>query len=138
LRDNGLTRKKAEALYSVYKRGLKEGRFDSMFGAASWCARQPAPCFFISSKSASLLVGKMIAGSTLSECHESQRRMVRQLYADYLRFLEENPGTSLSRERIMELLVDRPAPEFYISTDGARKMLRGEMKRRRRRLGWYD
>lgn len=137
-KDTGLKKKKAEALYATYRRGIDEGRFDSMFGAGAWCSRQPAPSFFISAKRASILVGRVLAGESLAGCNASQRRMVRQLYADYLRFLEEHPGTTLSRERIMELLVDRPAPEYYISTDGARKVLCMEIKRRRKRLGWYD
>ena len=138
MKDTGLNRKKAEALYCTYKKGLAEGRFDSMFGAAAWCARQPAPCFYISSKRASLLVGRILAGVSLIDLNASNRRMVWQLYRDYRQFLADHPGTTLSRERIMEILVDRPAPEFYVSTDGARKILALQIKRRRRRLGWYD
>ena len=136
MRDTGLNRKKAEALYAVYRRGLDKGCFDSMFGAGKWCARQPAPCFFISAKRASLLVGRILAGAPLGDLNASNRRMAWQLHNDYRRFLKEHPGTTLSRERIMELLVDSPAPEFYISTDGARKMLSMEIKRRRRMRGW--
>ena len=62
--------------------------------------------------------------------------MVWRLHDDYKKYLAEHPGTTLSRERIMEILVDRPAPEFYLSTDGARKMLAMEIKRRRRLRGW--
>ena len=138
VKDTGLKRKKAEALYAVYRRGLDESRFDSLFGAGKWCARQPAPSFFISAKRASLLVGRILANVSLIDLNASQRRMVWQLYEDYRQYLADHPGTTLSRERIMEILVDRPAPEFYLSTDGARKMLAMEIKRRRRLKGWYD
>lgn len=131
-----MKRKKAEALYAVYRRGLDENRFDSMFGAGKWCARQPAPSFFISAKRASLLVGRILSNVSLIDLNASQRRMVWRLHDDYKKYLAEHPGTTLSRERIMEILVDRPAPEFYLSTDGARKMLAMEIKRRRRLRGW--
>lgn len=136
VRDTGINRKRAEALYYVYRRGLAEGRFATMFEAAKWCVRQPAPYFYISSKRASILVGKLLAGEPLSKFHSSTRRMARRLHADYLRYLEEHPDNTLSRERIMELLVDRPAPEFYISSERARKILREERKRRRKRIAW--
>ena len=138
MKDTGLHRMKAEALYSVYKKGLGIGCFNSMYEAGFWCARQPAPCFYISSKQASLLVGRILGGVSLIDLHASQRRLVWRLYEDYRTFLEENPGTPLSRERIMELLVDRPAPEFYITGDCARRILRKELRKARKRAGWYD
>ena len=107
-----------------------------MYAAGAWCSRQPAPCFFVSAKRASLLVGRVLAGASIAGLSASQRRMVERLHGDYLRYLDEHPGTALSRERIMEILVDSPAPEFYIGTDGARKMLFEERKRRRRLRGW--
>ena len=137
MRDTGLKQKKAEALYAVYKRGLDEGRFDSLFAAGRWCARQPAPCFYISSKRASLLLGKVFAGEQLTDINASQRRMVRQLVNDYQRFLDEHPGTTLSRERILELLVDEPAPEFYMTGDAARRVLREQIKKARKKRRWY-
>lgn len=138
MRDNGLKRQKAEALFRVYKRGLEEGRFDSLYAAGSWCARQPAPCFFISAKRASLLLGRIFAGVSLIDCNASQRRMIRQLHDNYLQYLREHPGCTLSRERILELLVDEPAPEFYMTGDAARKTLREEIKKARKRRRWYD
>lgn len=62
--------------------------------------------------------------------------MVWQLWKNYTAYLDAHPGCGLSRERILEILVDEPAPEFYISTDGARRLLYGEIKRVRRRNGW--
>ena len=138
VRDTGLKQKKAEALFFVYKRGLDEGRFDSLYAAGQWCAKQPAPCFYISAKRASLLLGRVFAGESLSKIHASQRRMVRRLLEDYNRFLAEHPDNTLSRERILELLVDEPAPEFYISGDAARKILREQIKRARRRKRWFE
>ena len=136
VKDTELKRKKAEALYSVYRTGLIEGRFDSLFGAGRYCARQEAPCFFISAKQASLLMGRIFSFTSLINLNTSQRKMAWRLYADYMRYLEEHPQNTLSRERVMEILVDQPAPEFYISGDGARRILRGEIMRTRRKMGW--
>lgn len=138
MKDTGLRNKKAEALYRVYRRGLSEGRFNSMYEAGAWCAKQPAPCYFISAKAASLLIGRLMSNVSLVDMHSTKRRLTWKLYEDYQQFLAEHPDTKLSRERIMELLVDRPAPEFYITGDYARKILRKEIRKARKRLGWYD
>ncbi|MBP5388810.1 MAG: hypothetical protein J6Y27_00475 [Bacteroidales bacterium] len=136
MKDTELKRRKAEALYAVYKQGLEEGRFDSLLGAGRWCASHPAPCFFISAKQASILLGRIQSRVSLINLGSAQRRMVWQLYGDYQRYLEEHPGTRLSRERILEILVDRPAPEFFISPEGARKVLRQEINKARKKHGW--
>lgn len=136
MKDTELNRKKADALYAVYKKGLEEGRFDSLFGAGRYCAAQPAPCFFVSARQASLLVGRIFSNISLIDLNASQRRMVWQLYKNYRAYLEEHPDNTLSRERVMEILVDQPAPEFYISGDGARRKLREQIKKARRLAGW--
>lgn len=136
MRDTELNRKKAKALYSVYKRGLEEGRFDSLSGAGRFVSRHPAPCFFISSKRASNLMGKIQSHYSLIDLNSSQRRMARRLWANYQQYLLSHPDNKLSRERVMEILVDEPAPEFYITADAARRILRGEIMSVRRKIGW--
>lgn len=136
MRDNELKRKKAEALYTAYVKGLEQGKFTSLYDASLCVAHSPAPCFFISAKSASLLIGKIKAGISLINLNDSQRRMAWQLWNNYQLYLNEHPNTTLSRERILEILIDEPAPEFYITTDGARKLLREYIKKRRKELGW--
>lgn len=136
MRDTELKRKKAEALYSVYKQGLQEGRFASLYDAGRCCSRSPAPCFFISAKRASILLGRIYAHISLIDLNPSQRRMVWQLWHNYNAYLADNPECNLSRERILEILVDEPAPEFYITTDGARRLLYTEIKRTRKKIGW--
>lgn len=138
MRDTGLTLKKAEALYAAYRKGLAQGRFRTMYEAGAYCVGQTAPSFFISAKRASILVGRLIAGQELKGLNPALHRMAERLKSDYDAYLAEHPGSTISRERIMEMLVDRSAPEFYISAEHARKMLRQEIRKARRRLGWYD
>jgi hypothetical protein len=136
MRDTELKRKKAEALYSVYKEGLQQGRYTSLYDAGRIVARSPAPCFFISAKRASLLIGRINAKISLINLHESYRRLAWRLWFNYQHYLDTHPGNNLSRERILEILVDEPAPEFYISTDGARKLLKERIENTRREKGW--
>ena len=136
VKDTELKRRKADALYAVYKQGLQEGRFDSLFGAGRYCAHHPAPCFFISPKQASLLMGRINSRISLINLNASQQRMAWRLWFDYRKYLSENEHTPLSRERVMEILVDQPAPEFYMTGDAARRILRGEIMRTRKKMGW--
>lgn len=136
MRDTELKRKKADALYSVYKKGLQEGRFSSLYDAGRSISRSPAPCYFISAKRASLLIGRISARISLIGLNDSQRRMAWQLWHKYQEYLAAHPDNTLSRERILEMLVDEPAPEFYISTDGARRLLCEQIRKTRKKMGW--
>lgn len=136
MRDTELKRKKAEALYSVYKKGLQQGRFASLYDAGRIISREPAPCFFISAKRASILVGRIDARISLIDLNDSQRKLVWRLWFNYKKYLAGNPGCGLSRERVLEILVEEPAPEFYISTDGARRILKERIQHTRRTKGW--
>lgn len=129
MRDTELIRAKEDAIYAVYKRGLEEGRFRSFREAGAWVCRQPAPRYFIDSRTASLLIGKIRNQDFLMGLHPSSRRLVIHLEGKYRKYLCEHPKSTLSRERVMELLVDEPAPEFYISPEGARRIIRKAIRR---------
>lgn len=62
------------------------------------------------------------------------RRRAWDLYANYQRWKEANPDSTLSRERICELLVDEPAPEFYMQSETARKIIQKMCKKKRNLL----
>ena len=136
MRDTELNDRKAEALYCAYKQGLEQGKFASLFGAGRSVALSPAPSFFISAKRASLLLGRIDSHISLINMHAPNRRMAWRLWHDYHQYLAEHPGNTLSRERILETLVEEPAPEFYISADAARRILRKCILKARRKMGW--
>ncbi|MBR5660576.1 MAG: hypothetical protein IKW99_03405 [Bacteroidales bacterium] len=91
--------------------------------------RQPAPRFFIDSRTASLLLGKIRSKEFLMRLHPSSRRMILCLDERYARYLREHPKCALSRERVMEFLVEEPAPEFYITAESARKIIRKAIRK---------
>lgn len=138
MRNTELIRAKERAIYETYKRGLEEGRFSCFRDAGEWVVKQPAPRFFIESRTVSLLVGRIEKDISLLDLHASSRRLVRQIYRNYMEFLQEHPGCKLSRERIMEILVEEPAPEFYITGDAARRIIRKEIRKARERWGMRD
>lgn len=138
VKDTRLIQDKRKALYALYLQGLRECKFVSLRSAGDWIAKQPAPHFYISPEAASILVGRVIRGKSLSGLHSQKRHLVRQLHNDYLEYLREHPGTKKSRVQIMNELVDRPAPEFYMTGDAVRRALREEIAEVKRRIGWGE
>lgn len=136
MRDQQLKQRKRIDLYSLYKKGLDEGRFSSVLDAARYLCHHQAPCYYISPEQATLLIGRIIDGRGISDLSPSQRRMVIQLYYEYKRYLLLHPGTRNSRVRILNEIVDKPAPEFYMTEEAVRKIIREENLKARRKAGW--
>lgn len=136
MKDTELKREKARALYAIYREGLERGCFASMRDAGEYLSHQPAPRFFIDPRQASLLIGKILSNVSLINLNSQQRRMILRLYKDYKAFIAENPHTNLSRERILEILVEAPAPSFYMTPEAIRKALRKEVRFIRSSWGW--
>lgn len=137
MKDILLKKMRDAALYQVYVKGLEDGRFKSMCEAADYVIRQPAPRFYISAREASRRIGIILAGKELTGMSPPSFRRITLLYEKYLAYLDEYPNCPLSREAILEVLVQESAPEFYISSETARQALRREISKRRRKWAGY-
>lgn len=122
-RDTELRQERDRELYSIYVKGLNEQNFENTHEAADWARSQPASKFFISSKSLVNYIGQRLANAPLTNMFEENRRRMEYLYGLYLDFIANNPNTTLSRERICEILVESPAPMFFIGHESAIKII---------------
>lgn len=132
MKDTELREERDRALFETYTRGLATQHFSNMHDAVDWCREQPAPKFYISSRALSLYIGRIIGGDSLGELHFSTREQVMELYSRFLTYAREHSGCGYSRARICEIIVDDPAPKFYISSTHAISVLQKERMKRLR------
>lgn len=118
-------------LYDVYRRGLQEGRFDTVRAAADYVRKQSAPRFYISAREACRLVARIEAGKPLRINPTSLRRIfvIYARFRDYMRRYPESPKCEA-----FENIVCEPAPEFYIGWEMAKKIILNKRAEARRRL----
>lgn len=133
MRCTDLKQQRDSAIYDCYRRGLEEGRFTSLFSAARYIMKQPAPRFFIEGRTASLLVGRLLSGKPIGKTHPSTLRIAERLKDDYLEYLREHPGDNTPRVWVMDMLVERPAPEFFLGWRSILYALGREIRKRRAR-----
>lgn len=134
MKNTELKEMRDKALYEVYVKCLSTGSFSSQIELAEHASKQPAPQFFIESHTLSLIFGMIESHYSLIGLNSMSRRRAWDLYANYQRWKEANPDSTLSRERICELLVDEPAPEFYMQSETARKIIQKMCKKKRNLL----
>ena len=130
MKDTELRQEKDRELYSVYMRGLREQHFANMHEAVDWVRSQPASKFYISSKALVNYIGAMKNGKVPPKMFSFNEKKIKILYQMYLEFMESNPDCKLSREKICEILVDEPAPLFFICHDSCMKAIVRERARR--------
>ena len=128
-KDTKLKQARNEAMYRLYVKGLEEGRISNMRTAGEFVRRQPAPSYFISSHSASLLIGKIDQLISVILPNEGYRARALTIYGEYLRYLREHPDCGMSREAVLNLIVEQPAPEFFVDSETARQILQNEVEK---------
>ena len=136
MKDTELKRQRDRDLYKVYVHSLSTGHFASIGQAADYARRQPAPQWYISGRTASLLIGRIMAHQSLINLNSNSRQRIWFLYDRYRDYLKAHPGCTLSRELILEQLVEQPAPHFFVSAGRAKHIIiyerRAAIKRMRR------
>lgn len=131
MKNTELKEMRDQALYEVYVKCLSTGSFSSQSELAEHASKQPAPQYFIDSHTLSLIFGMIESRISLIGLNSMSRRRAWTLYENYQRWKRENPDSNLSRERICELLVEEPAPEFYLESETARKIIQKMCKLKR-------
>lgn len=132
MKDTELKRMRDEALYEVYLQGLESCDFASWQDAGEYVSAHAAPQYFIEAKRVSVYIGMIEAHVSLIALNSASRRRVWRLYSEYVRWRELNPESKLTRERVCELLVDEPAPEFYLKPEYVRRIIQRMGKARRK------
>ena len=123
-------------LFLCYQKALKEKDFKNQWEAVEYVRKSPAPRFYISSKVCSLLLGKLFAGYKLERMHPLAYKRIKHLEKLYRGIVAgEAKYKGLSRERICEILVDMPAPEFYIANIHATRIIHKEIEKHNKRIG---
>ncbi|MCQ2219794.1 MAG: hypothetical protein MJZ12_00290 [Prevotella sp.] len=121
-------------VYATYLRGLREQCFEDLTQAAAWVQAQPASKFYISSKALVNYIFAIEKGSVPPKMYYLNELKVKVLYVRYMEYNLNHPNHGLSKEKICEMLVDEPAPQFYIDQDYIRRIIQRERIKRREEL----
>ncbi len=135
VKDTELKRLRDRDLYRAFTQSLRERSFSSTSEAVDCARLRPAPQYYISARTASLLIGRIENHMSLVDLNSNSRRRIWRIYNEYQNYLKEHPGCHMPREIILEEIVESPAPEFYVSHDRAKHIILHERKEARKRIG---
>ena len=133
MKDTELKRMRDHDLYRTFTASLRDNTFISTDEAADYARRQPAPQYYISARTASLLIRKIEKRISLLDLNSNSRRRIWHIYSVYREYLKQHPGCTTSRELILEEIVENQAPEFFVSLGRAKHIILYERKEARRK-----
>lgn len=129
MKDTELKVARDRDLFLAYQKALRNNVFQNQWEAVEFVRTHPAPRFYISSKVCSLLLGRVFAGKPVDGLHPLSRKRLKELERLYRDYEENAFKGKRMRERICEIIVDMPAPEFYVSNRYATRIINREMAR---------
>lgn len=88
----------------------------TMEDACAKAVKMPAPRFYVSPKTAYLMILPMVKGDfeKVNQCIPTKRRMYYELYKVVLRLAEKREFIGMSLCHIIKFAVTEPAPEFFV------------------------
>lgn len=120
--DMGIKSLRLKALMECYAILYKSGRINNKTTIIKSChllVNSPAPSFFLNPS----YVRKLIFAYERGDFHKNKLALQLQqdVYNAYLRLKAEYP--LLTKERLIEMVADQPAPRFYINPNTAARRL---------------
>lgn len=126
---NELTLARNNDLYDAYCKALSEAQHPINYTETVRKAVQAqANRFYISPVRAIDIIAKFRKGQYVQICRERERMYI-DIYTRILEIEARNPHLPLLH--IIEIVLDQPAPEFYIKTSSAKIILHNEKQRRK-------
>lgn len=116
-------------LFRAYKIAVHSGKHDNIIDCIKEAITLPASKFWISSENAARMMSRIDKGDNLENISPLRREMLFELYTRYQRYITDNRGSE-SISRICEVIIEEPAPRFYIGMQRAIKVIKKERTRR--------
>ena len=90
----------------------------------------PASRFYVSEQRATNVISQIIKGSKLKNMRPTKREMFFEIYRRFL--IEKKAQPNLPMTQLVGIVIEQPAPKFYLAPGSARVMI---LKARKK---WYE
>lgn len=120
-------------LYAHFREVLRTARDVSLRDMLAMAASRPVSRFWVSEPRAAVVVGALLRGETgvLDTMYPKRREMYEEIFRRVCAMMEADPGLCMTHA--VDAVVCSPAPESYLTAEGAKAIV-NRMRRRLRAL----
>ena len=116
-------------LFRAYRRQLQQTGYVHLPQLLDLVIRTRAERFYVSEERAAIVINELLRGKSIDHMQTQKRRMYEEIYRRFLRLTQRRPY--LSYNEAITIVVNQPAPEFYLTVGSAIVILHKIRKRRR-------
>lgn len=134
MRDTMLRQQRDSALFQSYQEALKEKAFNTQKEAIDYVISSPAPEWFVSREFCAAVISSRLRGKDHYKMGRSKRRKFDALFELYQQKRKEFPYCGYCHLDLCEAIVSMPAPEWFLGSDIASKIIVRQMHIRNERM----
>lgn len=129
-----LRKRRDRALFQAYQKALQENEFSDQREAVDYVRKNEAPRWFVSKEFCAAVISSWIRGKEFCKMRVNKRRKFQALYEIYQKLKQEFPYSSLNHLELCGVIVDLPAPEWYIDHQLASRIITEQINLRNEEL----
>lgn len=100
-------------LLKAYRQLVLECEYINHAAVFKLLVNQPSPRFWVTDERAAIVVGSMLRGDTLERFNPNKREMFQEIYRRVVEL--KSKDSTLTTNRAAYIVVNQPAPKFYLS-----------------------
>ena len=128
------TKQRNDEIMRAFRHHIAKARHVNLPHIYELVSNSPASRFWVSEECAAIVISKMISGHPLPRIRKNKREMFEEIYRRYILLRNSHPESRLSD--LVAMIVNQPAPRFYIAPLSIREIIRnikyGNRNRRRK------
>lgn len=123
------TEQRNNDLLRTYREKLRECKAIRRNEIIKQTVQSPSQRFWVSEERAAIVVKQMMAGNKLEGMHPMKKTMYEEIYRRTMDMKMNNPEMTVTD--IVRIIVEQPAPCFYLNPESAIVIICKAMKRRK-------
>lgn len=134
MRDMMLRKRRDEELFRAYQKALAEHNFADQREAVDYVRKHEAPMWFVSKEFCAAVISCWLRGKEFCKMRDNKRRKFLALFELYQKLRGEFPYCGMNHLALCEVIVEMPAPEWFIDRQLASRIISTQIAIRNDRM----
>lgn len=130
MRDTMLREQRDKALFKAYQIALQENDFSNQREAVDFVRKNSAPRWFVSKEFCAAVISSWLRGKDFCKMRINKRRKFIALFDLYKKLKSELPFSAFTHLDLCAVIVEMPAPEWFIDRQLASRIITEQMAKR--------
>jgi len=134
MRDMKLRERRDRELFIAYQNALQEHDFVDQRQAVDFVRKNSAPRWFVSKEFCAAVISSWNRGKEFCKMRSNKKRKFQALFEIYNNLKGQFPYSALNHLELCGVIVDMPAPEWYIEHQLASRIINEQISIRNQKM----